>query len=55
VKIDGNTNHRELFGLGIVFMGAGIAIGQIWLIGLGAIFFITGITNRKSWEEGEAE
>lgn len=44
-----NTNYRTLFNLGIIFTGAGIAIGMMPMMFLGLIFMLTGLLNKNKW------
>jgi hypothetical protein len=50
------SNYRALFVIGLSFMGAGISLSAsglestgIALLGVGVLFFIIGISNRKHW------
>lgn len=50
-----DTDHRMFFIMGITFTAAGIAIGNIGIIGLGVLFMLAGLLNRSRWpENGDA-
>lgn len=50
------TNYRDLFVLGITFLGAGtalaaaISVGFYGLTTMGLIFMLIGLANRDQWE-----
>jgi len=50
------TNYHTLFIMGIIFTGAGIAIGLGPMMFLGLIFMFIGLLNRNKWpDEGKIQ
>ena len=47
------TDYQTLFTLGIIFTGAGIAIGLMPMMMLGIIFLIIGLFNKSKWSDEE--
>jgi len=48
------THYQRLFIMGIIFTGAGIAIGLGPMMFLGLIFMFIGLLNRDKWpDEGD--
>ena len=44
-------NYRALFILGIVFLPLGISTENYAFTGVGALFMIIGLANKKKWEK----
>jgi Na+-transporting methylmalonyl-CoA/oxaloacetate decarboxylase gamma subunit len=53
VTTSSKTGYRTLFTLGIIFTGAGIAIGLAPMMMLGFVFMIVGLVNRDKWSMEE--
>ncbi|MFH1771170.1 MAG: hypothetical protein ABH828_06475 [archaeon] len=43
------VDYKALFVMGIIFMGAGIAIGNYGISAMGLIFFLIGALNKDKW------
>jgi len=49
------TNYRMLFIFGIIFTGAGIAIGLMPMMVLGFVFMFVGLLNKNKWTDEDAQ
>ena len=45
------TSYQTLFIMGIIFTGAGVAIGFAPMMLLGLIFMFIGLFNRDKWSD----
>ena len=44
-------NYRALFIIGLAWLPLGIIFQNNVFLGVGAIFFITGLSNKKKWDQ----
>lgn len=49
------TNYRMLFTFGIIFTGAGIAIGLMPMMALGLVFMFLGLLNKNKWTDEDVQ
>ncbi len=48
-----NTDFRTLFVIGIIFTGAGVAMGFYPVMIFGLLFMVIGLLNRDAWPQNE--
>ena len=51
MKTEQKPNYHMIFIMGIIFTGAGVAIGMVPMIGFGLCMMAIGLAKRSEWPE----